>query len=54
LRTVDAACPPIPRLVELIEVFPERPVPSFELPDGLPAVKTHDDVEAVADALRRA
>ena len=41
------------RLVELIEVFPERPVPSFEVPEGLPEVSTLDDVEAVADALRR-
>jgi Zn-dependent peptidase ImmA (M78 family)/DNA-binding XRE family transcriptional regulator len=42
------------RVVELLGFFPEPPMPSFAVPDGLPDAAGVDDIEDVALALRDA
>ena len=45
----------IERRLELESLFPKPPVPEFVLPKGLPkAIKTMDEIEAVADTVRHA
>lgn len=43
------------RFVELVRLYPNRPIPSFRVPDQVPAkVESYDDVEEVAVQLRSA
>lgn len=42
------------RMIELLGFFPDRPIPTFAVPDGLPAVTGLCDMEEIATALRAA
>ncbi len=43
------------RFVELVRLYPNRPIPTFEVPDTIPTtVESYDEIEDVAEQLRAA